>query len=169
MKKHFSILSSIAVLLLIAILNAGCPVGLDYPLGSPSKEKLDTKLLGTWVSQSTDSEIKRVKVAKKDDNTYSIEVLERGEMYALDTDKLNAWVTKFNGNTFLFAQPDDPNDQKYYHYHYKFEGNRLVMSDMSLLVGGMDAVTSQEALHKEVMESMKNPDFLSSPIEYVKE
>lgn len=169
MKKAISTLSSTVALLLIAMLNAGCPVGLDYPLGSPSEEKLDAKLIGTWVSQSTDSEIKRVKVAKKDDNTYSIEVLERGEMYALETDNLKAWVTKFNGSTFLFAQPDDPNDQKYYHYHYKFEGNKLVMSDMSLLVGGMDAVTSQEALHKEVMESMKKPDFLSGTIEYVKE
>ncbi len=169
MKKLFSTFFSVVTLLMLAILNSGCPVGIEYPLGNPNKEKLDARLLGTWVSQSTDSEIKRVKVSKKDDNTYVVEVLERGEMYALETDKLNAWVTYFNGESFLYAMPDDSNDQKYYHYHYVFDGNKLVMSDMSLLEGGMDAVTSQEALRNEVFASMKKPEFLSNKVEYHKE
>ncbi|MCC6724349.1 MAG: hypothetical protein IT258_07540 [Saprospiraceae bacterium] len=169
MRKSIRILFQITCLFVLMFIAMGCPVGIEYPLGTPGKEKIESKLIGTWVAQSSDAEIKKVKVSKKDDSTYSIEVLERGEMYALETDKLEAWVTKFNGATFLFAKPDDPNDPKYYHYNYRFDGKKLVLSDMSLLEGGMDAVTSQEALQKEVMASMKKPEFLSAPVEFIKE
>jgi len=37
-----------------------------------------------------------------------------------------------------------------------------------LLVGGVDAVTSAEALRKEVSASLKNPECLSGRMEYVK-
>lgn len=153
----------------IVLVTTGCPVGLDYPLGKPNGEKLDKKLIGTWVAQSSEAEIIKVKVSKNDDFRFDIEVLERGEMYALETDLLQGWSTTFNGKTFLYAQQKDQDDKKYYHYCYAFDGNKLILHDMSLLVGGMDAVTSQEALQSEVSASMKNPDFLSSRIEYIKE
>jgi len=169
MKNSFQSFFTAFAMAAIVLVSTGCPVGLDYPLGKPDSEKLDKKLIGTWVSQTADSEIKKVKVTKNNDYKYDIEVLERGEMYALETDFLIGYITKFNDQNFLYAQPKDQEDKKYYHYHYSFDGNKLVLHDMSLLVGGMDAVTSQEALQKEVSASMKNPDFLSSPVEYIKE
>ncbi len=169
MKISFQSFSTAVAMAAVVLVSTGCPVGLDYPLGKPDSEKLDKKLIGTWVSQSDDSEIKKVKVTKNDDNKYDIEVLERGEMYMLETDFLLGYTTKFNGQTFIYAQAKDQEDKKYYHYHYAFDGNKLVLQDMSLMVGGMDAVTSQEALQEEVAASMKNPDFLSTPVEYVKE
>jgi hypothetical protein len=169
MKNSFQSFFTAIAMAATVLVSIGCPVGLDYPLGKPDSEKLDKKLIGTWVSQSDDSEIKKVKVTKNDDYKYDIEVLERGEMYALETDFLTGWVVAFKGQNFICAQPTDGDDNKFYHYHYAFDGNKLVLHDMSLLVGGMDVVTSQETLQEEVAASMKKEDFLSSKVEYTKE
>jgi hypothetical protein len=172
---QFQMKSTIQSILLVAcvattmLLCTGCPVGLEYPLGDAGKEKIDKRLLGTWVVQTADAEMKKLTVTKKDDHTYRVQVLERGEMYAMETDWFDAWVTKFEGQTFVIGKPDDENDQKYYHYQYAIEDGKLVTHDMSLLEGGMDAVTSQEALRSEVKASMKKPDFLSSKQEYTKQ
>ncbi|HRF41890.1 MAG TPA: hypothetical protein PK198_24020, partial [Saprospiraceae bacterium] len=75
---------------------------------------------------------------------------------------------RLDGRTFLIAKPIESGEEKYYHYHYHFEGGMLVIQDMGLLVGGVDAVTSSEALRKEVSASLKNPECLSSRMEYAK-
>jgi hypothetical protein len=169
MKKSFKSKWLLLTVITLSIFSAGCPVGLEYPLGDTGKEKIDERLLGTWVVQTADAEMKKLTVTKKDAHTYRVQVLERGEMYAMETDWFDAWVTKFDGQTFVIGKPDDENDQKYYHYQYSIEGGKLVTHDMSLLEGGMDAVTSQEALRAEVKSSMKKPDFLSSRQEYAKQ
>lgn len=157
------------LLVAFAILISGCPVGLEYPLGDPGKEKIDEQLLGTWIAESEDAEMQKLTITKKDDYTYEVNILEKGEMYAMEVDDLDAWVTTFEGQSFVFGKPHDENDQKFYHYHYAFEGDYLVIHDMSLLEGGMDAVTSREALRKEVAASMSKPDFLASKMVYLKE
>jgi hypothetical protein len=169
MKKSFKSKWLLLSVLTLSIFSTGCPVGLEYPLGDVGKEKIDARLLGTWVAQKESAEMKKLTVTKKDAHTYRVQVLERGEMYALETDWFDAWATNFDGQTFVFGRPDDENDQKYYHYHYAFDGGKLVLHDMALLDGGMDIVTSQMALRVQVRASMKRPEFLSERVEYSKE
>lgn len=143
---------SILLLGLVALLCTGCPVGLDYAIGEPGSEKIDQGLVGKWLSENSGAEVLSVDIAKKDDHSYKVTVLERGEMYALETDNLTGWVTTVNGGNFLYLKPDG--EDKFYHYQYRFDGKDLVTNDVSLLDGGIDAVTSTETLRKQVATSM---------------
>jgi hypothetical protein len=151
-KHYLPIIFSVVILLMM-----GCPVGLSYPLGEPGKEKIDKALLGTWHCASEDSEVRRVKIDKGQDNSYTVEVLERGEMYALETDKFEAWVTTVEGKNFFYLKPDQ--EDKYYHYSYHMDGSTLVSTDVSLLDGGVDAVTSTETLRSQVATSMRKTEW----------
>jgi hypothetical protein len=144
----------------------GCPIGLDYSLGVTGTENIDVALLGTWTCETSEAEVIQVKFAKKNDYVYNVTVLERGEMYSLGTDKLDGWVTSLNGATFLFLKPDD--EEKYYHYVYRIENKKLIVSDVSLLDGGVDAVTSTESLRSQVERSMKMDNWASESLSYTK-
>lgn len=145
----------------------GCPTGLDFPLAE-KPDKIDPALIGRWSANTSEAEMLEVLVKKKDDYSYDIEVLETSEMYMLDDYKFVGQVTRLDGRTFLIAQPIESGEEKYYHYHYHFEGGKLVIEDVGLLVGGADAVTSSDALRKEVSASLRNPECLSARMEYVK-
>ncbi|MCG3168054.1 MAG: hypothetical protein POELPBGB_03854 [Bacteroidia bacterium] len=158
----------LSIFILVITTFYGCPVGIDYPLGVTGTEKINKDLLGTWVSDSPEAEVLKVKFEKNDDNSYKVTVLERGEMYALETDNLTGWVTELEGKTFLFFKPE--NEEKYYHYMIKEIGNgTMVTCDVSLLDGGVDAVTSTEALRKQVASSMKSPEYGAESISWTKE
>lgn len=144
----------------------GCPIGLDYSLGVTGTEKIDPKLVGTWTCEIADAEVIKVKIAKKDEYTYNVDVLERGELYSLETDHLEGWVTSLNGGTFLFLKPD--NESKYYHYVYRIENGKLIVSDVSLLDGGVDAVTSTETLRSQVTRSMSMEAWANESLTYTK-
>lgn len=153
--------------LAMTILFSACPVGLDYPLGSPGKEPIDPMLIGTWTCSSSDAEVLKVSISKKDDFSYQVEVLERGEMYALETDNLTGWVTELGGKKFFYLKPD--NEEKFMHYMLKeISAQRMVSCDVSLLIGGVDAVVSHEALRKEVAESMRKEEFCTETLEWRK-
>lgn len=157
-----------SILILVITTFYGCPVGIDYPLGTPGTEKLNKELIGTWKSDKTDAEVLKVKFEKNDDNSYKVTVLERGEMYALETDFLTGWVTEVEGKTFVFFKPE--NETKYYHYMIKELGKgKMVSCDVSLLDGGVDAVTSTEALRKQVTNSMKSDEFGVETITWTKQ
>jgi len=157
-----------AAFIMIIIFNYGCPTGLYYPLGNPGKEKINPKLLGTWVTNNDDAEVLSVTFSKQDDFTYKVLVNERGTMYALETDNFLAWITKFEGKEFLYLKPD--NEDKYYHYMLiKLEEKTLISTDLSLLDGGIDAVKSTESLRKEVKNSINKPEFGKETIEWYKE
>ena len=162
-------IKKILILLLPAVLllMMGCPVGLDYSLGTPGSESIDKSLIGTWVCKSEDAEVKRVKVAKGNDNSYAVTVLERGEMYSLETDKLQGWVTTVKEKNFMYLQPEG--DAKYYHYCYWMDGGDLSTTDVALLDGGVDAVSSTETLRKQVETSMRMDDWGKETQEWVKE
>jgi hypothetical protein len=145
----------------------GCPVGIAYPLAEPGSGSIDKKLVGTWVCNSEDSEVKRVKISKKDDKSYSVDILEKGSMYSLETDHLKGWVTTLDGATFLFLRPDG--EENYYHYQYKKDGESFVTNDVSLLDGGIDAVTSTESLREQVSSSMKMNDWGKETQSWIKE
>lgn len=144
----------------------GCPTGADYPL-SEKPEAIDPKLIGTWESVSGEAEILEVRIQKKDEQSYLTEVLSGSEFYSLNAKKFTSWLTIIDGETFLYSQPvDDAEDKKYYLYHIKFDGNNLIIQDVGLLVGGVDAIQSISAYRTEVAASMKKPECLSSPHEY---
>ncbi len=154
--------------LILILINYGCPVGLDYPLGNPGKEKINPELLGTWVTDNDEAEVLSVTFSRQDDFTYKVTVNERGTLYALETDNFSAWITKFEGKEFLYLKPDD--EDKYYHYMLlKLEEKTLISTDLSLLDGGVDVVKSTESLRKEVKNSIKKPEFGNEKIEWFKE
>lgn len=158
-----------STVILIAMLTTGCPVGVSYPLGNPGTEKIDQNLLGVWVAVADTADLLKIEISKKDDYTYQVEVLEEGEHYVLDGNSFDSWVTKLDGKTFLYSKPTDDDEDSYYVYNYQFEGEKMVIQDVGLLVGGVDAVTSTEAFREEVSASLKLPDCLSARFEYVKE
>lgn len=150
----------------VAMLVTGCPIGLSYPLGEPGTTQIDDALVGTWVCSAEDPEVKEITIAKKDANSYKVTVLERGSMYSLETDNLTGWVTKVGGGTFVFFQPE--NEENYYHYQYRFEGNTMITNDVSLLDGGVDAVTSTESLRTQVETSMKQGEWANETLSWKK-
>lgn len=144
------------------LLFTGCPVGVDYPLGKQGSEEIDKALIGTWTTDAEDPDYRTVTISKKDNFSYDVEVFETGSMYSLDVTKFTAWVTKVGGKTFLYAQPVKSEDSQYYLYCFEAVDKKTMKSfDVSLLVGGVDAVTSTEAYRAEVEASMKMEDFLS--------
>jgi hypothetical protein len=148
----------LSIFILVITSFYGCPIGIDYPIGTPGKEKINKELIGTWVCSNLEAEVLKVKFEKSDDNSYKVTVLERGTMYGLETDFLTGWVSEVEGKTFLFFKPD--NEDKYYHYMIKDIGtNEMVTCDVSLLDGGIDAVTSTESFRKQVAVSMKKAEF----------
>ncbi len=170
MKKSLHPVFGLGFLFLLALVTTGCPVGIAYPLCEENKvEKLDKKLLGTWRSVSDSAEILEVRITNDDAITFGIEVLEKGENYMSDDTRFFGWITKLDGHTFLFSQGRDSDSKEYYLYHYSFEGKKLVIEDVGLLVGGLDAVTSTETFRQEVSASLKKPDCLSARIEYLKQ
>ncbi len=157
-----------ALLLTLAFTVFACPAGLDYPLAD-KPDKIDPALLGTWEALSLDAEVQEVSIRKKDDFSYNIEVLETNEDYMVDAYKFTGYVTRMDGHSFLYSQPTEGDDKKFYLYHYAFDGSTLVIHDVGLMVGGTDAVSSTATLRKEVSASLKLPDCLSSPFEYQKQ
>lgn len=162
MKKYILLL-----LPLIMLLATGCPVGLDYPLDEPGKVKIDEALIGSWHSLSTESEVQRVVVSKGEKNSYTVKVVERGEMYALETDNLTGWVTTVKEKNFLYLQPEG--EAKYYHYCYWFDGSALMTTDLALLDGGVDAVTDTKSLRAQVERSMSLDGWGEEVTEWVQE
>ncbi|MDX2282964.1 MAG: hypothetical protein NW241_02330 [Bacteroidia bacterium] len=153
-----------------ALILTGCPVGISFPLAAQKDAAAyDPKLEGTWACSDAAAEMQRVTISKGEaKGTYTIEVLERGELYALDTDLFTAWVTELEGRRFLVAKPD--NENKFYHYCFEFTGGgELRTYDVGLKVGGVDAVSSVETFREEVRLSLKDPECLSSPYDWVRE
>ncbi|NLJ06789.1 MAG: hypothetical protein GX437_03860 [Sphingobacteriales bacterium] len=149
------------------MLFSGCPVGTDYPPDNPGSKSIDKKLLGTWINNKEDADIQKVVISKGSNNSYDIEVLETGEYYMMSTKKFTGWVTTIGKEKFLYAKPDD--EDKYYVYHYTLKGkNSFESSDVGLLVGGIDAVTSIEAFRAEIEASMKMDDCFSDFITWTK-
>lgn len=157
----------ITLLLVTVLFIYGCPVGVDYAPDTPGSKPIDKRLIGTWtcVSGSCD-DIKVVEVKKEDKTSYSIKVLEKGTSYMTNDVNFKGWVTQIDGIDFLYAQGDS--SSQYYNYTYSFKNDRLILYDARFLEGGMDAVTSSEALRTEISASLKKPDFFTEPLEFEK-
>jgi hypothetical protein len=165
MKVNFKIFLALVPAL---VLFCGCPVGTQFSLADPGTEKIDDKLIGTWTNHTPEHELVKVKITKKDNYTYDIEVLERGQMYALETNNLIGWVTKVGDRTFLYAR--EPEGTDYYHYGYEIIGeNTMTSYGVSLKGKGLDEIKTNEEYRKEMTESMEKDDAISEYSEWTKE
>lgn len=162
--KNFKVLFLLTPFLLLLM---ACPIGLDYPAEIMGKNPIDKNLIGSWVTEAVGHELKSVKLEDGGNNTYKVTVLERGEMYSLETDNLTGWVTTIGKLNILILQPEG--EQKYYHYVYSYDvDNNLLLADVSLLVGGTDVVTSTDALRAEILESSEKEDFAKEKNTFIK-
>lgn len=164
MMKKIAMLSLAAC----AMLWMGCPVGLDYSLGEPGSEKVDKDIIGIWNNGNAEEAVQKVQISMEDAHSYRVEVLEKGELYALETTELTGYFTELDGAKFIYLKPDG--EEKFYHYSYLLNGNdELVSVDMSLLDGGTDAVTSTKSLRKQVSSSMKMDEWGKEPLTWNRE
>jgi hypothetical protein len=155
MKNNILKFSLFAVIILTFY---GCPIGLDYPVAEPGSEKIDPNILGTWTNEDPEAAVVKVKIEKKDEYTFSVTVLEKGDLYSFENDKFKGWIGTISGQKILFFQNEE--DNQYYHYVIKgLKNNLLETCDLTLLDGGKDAVVSTESLRQEVLSSMKLEEF----------
>ena len=156
----------IAVLVLLLPLLTACPFDLDYQLEDQNVHKIDENLLGTWRCLDPDETVLKVSFYKKSDYLYAVSVINNSEMFTPETKEFTGWIARVNEQRFLvFSENEVPN--KYYHYILmESSQNQLVVADLGLLVGGIDAVKSTASLREEVAKSMKLPEFYQSPIKY---
>ena len=163
--KHFkSYLLSGCVLFLLT----GCPIGLDYPLGYKNEVENDPKYYGTWKTDDTEETILSFRMSKKTSGTMHVEVTEYDDMFSLATTIFTGWTVRLGGMDFLCFEENEVQGNFYHYVVIELNDNLLKVCDMALLHGGADAVNSQESLRKEVLSSMKKPEFLASPITYTK-
>ncbi|MCG9911666.1 MAG: hypothetical protein MH137_10240 [Flavobacteriales bacterium] len=149
----------------VVLLLFGCPVGIDYPPGTPGKEKINPVLLGHWVSSDDDPEFKEAKLVRNDDFSYQVTILEKGTMYSLEDDDFKGWHTEIDGLGFIYIKPDD--EEKFYCYGYKMSGNNeLKLYSAALLDGGVDAVTSTETFRKQLAVSIKKPEWFEEGLTF---
>lgn len=92
--------------------------------------------------------------------------MERGSLYALETDELIGYCTEIKGLKFVYLKPE--NEEMYYCYCYRFDGNDLVTHDVALLVGGAEVVQSTEALRKEIEGSIDEEGWGKEPKTWLK-
>ncbi len=163
--RKLSLLSIFGICLFVL---TGCPIGLDYPLGYKGEEKNDAKLYGAWEINDPEETVLAFKVTRKTENTMQFTVLEPGELFTPNTYEFTGWIVSLGGMRFLCLSEDaEPN--AFYHYViHSVSETEFKISDLTLLDGGLDAVTSQENLRKEVLSSMKKPNFLDGAITYTK-
>jgi hypothetical protein len=147
---------------------SGCPVALNFSPAEPATEKINKKLIGTWRFQpdeGKESEVTEVTFERVDGSTLKAFVKEKGSMYSVDTDVFLGYETDIEGLHVLFFKPEAGNE--FYLYQYKMDDdNTLIVADVSLLVGGVDAVTSTEALRAEIKGSISKSDFYKEPKTY---
>ena len=138
----------------------GCPVGVAPPLGKPGSEKIDKELIGIWSQPNPDLEVIKMEISKIDEYSLKVTILERGESFMEENDIFKAWMTIIDGKKFLYLQEDGNAIGNYYTYCFDIKGKTLKTYDVTLKVGGVDAVTSTEAYRKEISASLQFEDAL---------
>jgi hypothetical protein len=142
----------------LLFLLTACPIGLDHAPGKVGAEVVDSRLVGTWQADDPNCEVQKVMIKKKTANEYSVQVLERGEMYALETDDLLMYQTKIDDLNILYLKPS--NENKYYLYQFEINSSKeITIGDISLLDGGVDAVSDTESLRKQISASKEKDEF----------
>lgn len=165
------ILLSLVVLVSCAWIFTACPVSTTYPLEKKGAVKLDKAFIGDWTTDTEDIEAKRISVKEGTEaNTYSVTVKERGSMFMADGDDFIGWLAELGGKRFMVLQQviDGQPTETYYVYHVTIDGKSMVTNDITLKVGGTDAITSIDAYQAEVLASMQMEEFLVGEIQWTK-
>ncbi len=165
MKRGILLLLVVPVLLLVT----GCPVGVSFPLGQPGTEKINKDIIGTWSQTDPDKEVLKMEIKKVDEFTIAVKVNEKGSMYSEDVTDFKGYFTEIDGKKFIYLQDATNELASWYSYCYEINGKTLHTWDISLKVGGVDAVTSTEAYRQEVSGSLKFADALSGETVWTKE
>ncbi len=147
----------------------GCPVSVDFPLGTPGTEKIDKDMIGKWIQTDTDKEVLKMEITKIDNYSVKLVVAEKGGIYAEDADTFIGWFTELDGKKFIYLRAAADTEADYYTYCYQVNGNTFKSYDVSLLVGGVDAVTSTNAYRLEVSKSLKMEGSLTGEAVWTKE
>ena len=165
MKKLFYYFAFTAILLTFY----GCPSDFDDSLGSANEQKIETKLLGNWITTNENSEVMSFTVTQKDEYNYKVEVTKRNDQfYGLETDTFTGWITKFEGQRFLILQPD--NQEVFYHYSInELDKNKLVTCEVSVNEDQVKNLNTRELLRTEVKLKIKDKDFVADAITWTKE
>lgn len=135
-----------------AFMLQACPMGLDYAMSETGTEPISKKLIGVWENENSKAEVLKIEFFKNTDNSLKAKVLDRGELYSEETDDYEVWQSTLNNKTFLIFKPKG--GDKYYHYQIELKGNELIYNDVSLLDGGVDAVTSTKTLREQIANSI---------------
>ena len=162
MKKFVSLFSALPMLLFLF----GCPVGMKYSPGKPGTEKIDEKLLGSWATAMEDAEFKKAVIAKKDEYSLNVTVSEIGSAYMPEVKEFTGWTTQVDNQRIIYVL--DAAAAEYYMYGYVYQDNGLILYDLALLDGGVDAVTSTETFRAQISSSLKKPDCLNDGKLFVK-
>lgn len=153
MKSRYAGLLALPLMLLLQ----ACPVGTDYPLGYPGKEKADPGLIGTWEATDASPEVLRASVVPKDAYSYTVEVLAQSDLYMIGSTRFTGYTTILDKQNFFYVF--DRGDSKYYLYHYRLKGKKeLDLYDVGFLEKGIDGIVSTEAFRQEVTASMARED-----------
>lgn len=155
MKKYASLLVALPLLLFLF----GCPVGMAYSPGVPGSEKMDDKLVGIWETAAENPEFKTAVIAKKDDYSLTVKVSGTGSAYMPKVTEFTGWTTEVDKQRIVYILDADANE--YYMYGYTYENTGLMLYDVALLDGGVEAVTSTETFRKQISASLKKPDCLN--------
>jgi hypothetical protein len=154
-------------LILSLLLIYGCPVGMNFPPDEPGTVPVDKELVGTWTcTLDTCSDLKVIRVEKKDNFSYTVTVTEKGEGYMADEMDFTGYITQIDGKKFFYAL--GATSGSYFLYHYVVSGKSLSLFDVGLLEGGKDAVTSTEAFRAEISASLKKEGCLSERVDFKK-
>jgi hypothetical protein len=94
----------------------------------------------------------KLTITKKDKYSYKIVIDEKGDLYAADEEEFTGWVTTIKGKKIIFAKADA--GTAYFMYEYSVQKKTLTSHDIGLLDGGIEAVTSTEALRKQIEASL---------------
>lgn len=161
-KKNMRKLYGLIIGMPIMILLSGCPVDVPYPLGDKGNEKIDKELVGVWSQPDATMEVLQAEIIALDKHTLQLTVMEKGESYVPEEDVFTGWCTELDGYQFVYFQSKNESTAGYFTYCYKFVDGQLHTYDVSLLVGGIDAIVSTEAYRQEVSASLKMEGALSS-------
>lgn len=142
----------------------GCPVGMSYAPGKPGTEKIDQNILGTWETAYEDAEFGLASLTQKNAFSFQVHVDKIGSMYSLDEYDFEGWNTEVDGQKIVYIFSGN----QYFMYGYALKQDGLHLFDISLLEGGVDAVTSTEAFRKEISASLKKEGCLAEEKLFVK-
>jgi hypothetical protein len=158
MRNYLHLFAFLPLMLLLS----GCPVDVPYPLGDKGNEKIDKELVGIWSQPDSTMEVLRAEIIALDKYTLQLTVMEKGESYVPEVDVFKGWCTELDGYQFVYFQSLTESSAGYFTYCYKFVDGQLHTFDVSLLVGGIDAIVSTEAYRQEVSASLKMEGALAS-------